>query len=108
MKIYAIVDSWEDGYIYIPTGESEDAPLFYATLELAENAKIAFDEVALRTHLEMERSRFERWTRVNEARSILLANNFEGVKDAIRGGEGDFVKYSFTSDSRIITIEVNE
>lgn len=106
MNIYAVVDLWGDEGVWI----SEDDPetLLFATLELAEENKLRMDAVELKAHEASEAKRYERWNRMNAARAILEANNFEDIQGAIPGNREPFVPSEFKSKTQILTLQVQD
>lgn len=108
MKIYAVVDIYDVDGIWITEAESTD--ILFASLELAEAYKNQNDAKELEEHRARESKRYERFTRMNAARAILEANNFEGVDEAMpysyKGTE--FVPYEHKSKTHIIVLEVRE
>jgi hypothetical protein len=104
MKIYAVVDLYDDG-VWVSEDESET--LLFATLEQAEQAKIQIDRLELEGHAAREAKRYERWNRVKEARVILEANNFDGIDEAVNAAR-EFSPYEWKSKTQIIVLEVQE
>ena len=106
MKVYALVNNWdfESNGFWIDENSEE----IYATLELAEQAKSNIDKQELAEHNQREAKRFERWSRVNAAKAILEANNFEGISDVVPVNNYVFKPYEYESRYKIVTLEVQE
>ena len=105
MKIYAVVPTYDDG-VWI--GEDDSEELLFSTLELAEENKLRMDAEELAAHNAREAKRLERWNRMNAATTILTANKFEGVQDAIPSAYNPFYHYEFQSKTQIIVLDVQE
>lgn len=106
MNIYAVIALYDEG-VWIDENGSED--LLFISLKAAEAKKEEIDTLELEAHNKREAIRFERWQRVNAARAILEANNFEGINEAISyGAYHPFTPYKFESRTHIIVLKVQE
>lgn len=104
-KVYFVVSKYDEGAW---VSGDEEGDVAYATKELAEKELAKRDATSLESHLKNEEKRKVRFEKGIQARQILEAANFDYEDISWFRGPSKYEPYEFTSDYRIIGIEVVE